>query len=69
MVRQNGLLNEKSVNSPNSDYQITKLRIENELKKNLSKKINLITCGGQSTIPVINELKKTYKNSQTKHFF
>jgi nucleoside-diphosphate-sugar epimerase len=53
--RQNGLLNEKSVNSPASDYQITKLRIENELKKNLSKKINLIIIRPTEVVSVKNK--------------
>ena len=34
-----------------------------KFKGNLPKKINLITCGGQSTIPVINELKKNLKKN------
>jgi acetaldehyde dehydrogenase len=31
-------------------------------QKNIKKKINLITCGGQSSIPLIIELKKHLKN-------
>tara|TARA_B110000259_G_scaffold177183_1_gene214053 strand:+ start:225 stop:1106 length:882 start_codon:yes stop_codon:yes gene_type:complete len=34
-----------------------------KLKGKLPKKINLITCGGQSTIPVISELKKKLKKN------
>jgi acetaldehyde dehydrogenase len=30
--------------------------------KNMSKKVNLITCGGQSSIPLIIEVKKILKN-------
>ena len=52
---QNGLLNEKTENFPISDYQITKLRIEEELKKKLSKKISLIIIRPTEVVAIKNK--------------
>jgi nucleoside-diphosphate-sugar epimerase len=66
---QNGLLNEESVNSPNTDYQITKLAIENELKKNLYKKINLIIIRPTEVVSVKNKTIIDKIISRSKNFY
>jgi nucleoside-diphosphate-sugar epimerase len=52
---QSGLLNEQTQELPSSDYQKTKLKIEEELKKKLSKKISLIIIRPTEVVAMKNQ--------------
>jgi nucleoside-diphosphate-sugar epimerase len=53
-LNQKSVLNEDAENIPISDYQVTKLKIEEELKKKLSRKIKLIIIRPTEVISIKN---------------